>query len=369
MIHNDTCIEIKNSERSRQFINIVKGLAIFLMLWGHSIQYCAEESFDFFENNVFKIIYSFHMPLFMIVSGYLFFYSFQKRDLKELIIHRSKSLLWPIFIGSIFNCIITSGVLLIYANHSIGQFFNGALFNRFGSLWFLWSVLVSAIGVAVICKKVNKIWLQILLLVVWTIVVYAFPNGHNNLYVYPYFVIGFYFARYKNSGKNYKVLELIIKIISIVLFVVMLFFFEKKHYIYTSNMFGNEYSFVDYVGIDLFRWAIGLVGCISVLSIVEWLFNAITVNSKKQLPLSSGLSKIGEKSLQMYVLSVSLLSFWLPIIYGKIITWVGGNVLAHNMILYNLVYTPLIALAYSFGIYFVIKLFEKIKFSKVLFGK
>ena len=65
-------------ENSRNnFIDIIKGVAIFLMLWGHVIQYCvAKTNIDFYENWVFKFIYSFHMPLFMLVSGYLFFYSF-----------------------------------------------------------------------------------------------------------------------------------------------------------------------------------------------------------------------------------------------------------------------------------------------------
>ena len=61
-------------EKNRFYIDFVKGIAIFLMLWGHCIQFCAVGDFDFFENWVFKLIYSFHMPLFMLVSGYLFFY-------------------------------------------------------------------------------------------------------------------------------------------------------------------------------------------------------------------------------------------------------------------------------------------------------
>ena len=60
------------------YIDAAKGLAIFLMLWGHCIQSCVVGSdVDFFENTVFKAIYSFHMPLFMLISGYLFFILFQ----------------------------------------------------------------------------------------------------------------------------------------------------------------------------------------------------------------------------------------------------------------------------------------------------
>ena len=107
------------------FIDIIKGVAIFLMLWGHCIQYCvANSSVDFFENSVFKAIYSFHMPLFMLVSGYLFFYSFSKRDLKSLLIHKTQTLLQPIVFCSIFNFFVTT-VLFSVLNGSFSAAFGG----------------------------------------------------------------------------------------------------------------------------------------------------------------------------------------------------------------------------------------------------
>lgn len=92
------------------YLSIVKGVAIFLMLWGHCIQCCTNERFDFFEDNVFKFIYSFHMPLFMLVSGYLFYFSFSKRNLSELLKHRIQGLLQPIVMVSFVNYYLTTGI-------------------------------------------------------------------------------------------------------------------------------------------------------------------------------------------------------------------------------------------------------------------
>ena len=59
----------------------VKGVAISLVLIGHSIQgACTIENSDCFENIFFKTIYSFHVPLFMLISGYLFYYSHKKQN-------------------------------------------------------------------------------------------------------------------------------------------------------------------------------------------------------------------------------------------------------------------------------------------------
>lgn len=50
------------------WIDFVKAIAIVLVVLGHSIQY-SDVNFD--ENHLFRFIYSFHMPLFMFLSGYL----------------------------------------------------------------------------------------------------------------------------------------------------------------------------------------------------------------------------------------------------------------------------------------------------------
>lgn len=69
-------------EQRTNFIDFIKGIAIFLMLYGHSLQYGSGADFlqsgQYWENNVMKVIYSFHMPLFITISGYLFWFSIQK---------------------------------------------------------------------------------------------------------------------------------------------------------------------------------------------------------------------------------------------------------------------------------------------------
>ena len=60
-------------------IDVAKGIAILLVLLGHTIQFASGEEFEkaslFYNNIVFKTIYSFHMPLFMVISGYLYYNS------------------------------------------------------------------------------------------------------------------------------------------------------------------------------------------------------------------------------------------------------------------------------------------------------
>ena len=49
-----------------QFYDVMRGVAILLVVIGHGIQY----GYSDYDNNIlFRIIYSFHMPLFMFISG------------------------------------------------------------------------------------------------------------------------------------------------------------------------------------------------------------------------------------------------------------------------------------------------------------
>ena len=81
-------------------IDFLKCIAIFLVIFGHCIQYGSGLAYynsgTFFDDFLFKYIYSFHMPLFAAISGYLFYSSVQKYSLKEMIFNRFYRLLIPI---------------------------------------------------------------------------------------------------------------------------------------------------------------------------------------------------------------------------------------------------------------------------------
>lgn len=68
----------KENGRS-EYLDFLKAILIITVLLGHCIQYGGGyEDNSFFDNKLFKFIYSFHMPLFMLISGYLFSESVKK---------------------------------------------------------------------------------------------------------------------------------------------------------------------------------------------------------------------------------------------------------------------------------------------------
>ena len=52
-----------------EYIDQLKGFAIFLVVTGHVLEYCLVSTDSGYESVWHKLIYSFHMPLFAFLSG------------------------------------------------------------------------------------------------------------------------------------------------------------------------------------------------------------------------------------------------------------------------------------------------------------
>lgn len=82
------------------YLDVIKGFAICSVVLGHSVQFANGHAFgvsgEFFYNGLFMFIYSWHMPLFMLVSGYLFYRTIHHYAFRELLQNRWKRLLVPL---------------------------------------------------------------------------------------------------------------------------------------------------------------------------------------------------------------------------------------------------------------------------------
>lgn len=86
-----------NSQRSG-FLDYIRGILIITVVWGHAIQYFSLDAEAFYEDCVYKIIYSFHMPLFMMISGYVFYWSITRNKSVVLLKKRVLSIGTPMLL-------------------------------------------------------------------------------------------------------------------------------------------------------------------------------------------------------------------------------------------------------------------------------
>lgn len=155
------------------------------MITGHIIQYIVSP--DNFDNNfLFRIIYSFHMPLFMCISGYVARYN-KSKTIKKLC-RRVVSLLLPFLTFAIINCII-------YRQSIIRTFI-----YQENALWFFWTL--SAIEILIyladtITNKFNggSVYYLLINLILLCIPDGLFGLGLVKIY-YTWYIVGYILPDY-----------------------------------------------------------------------------------------------------------------------------------------------------------------------------
>lgn len=81
------------------YIDNLRGFLILLVILGHSLQDMGTGN----ENVLFRVIYAFHIPLFMAVSGYV---SYRSHLEWHKLIKMAKQLLVPFFVWAVVSCFL-----------------------------------------------------------------------------------------------------------------------------------------------------------------------------------------------------------------------------------------------------------------------
>ena len=324
-----------SAKQSRNvFIDIIKAFAIILVVIGHCIQYGAGKNFLqeklFFDNNIFKIIYSFHMPLFMLISGYLFAYG-RNKSIKDVFIGRFKSLVIPILCWNIIPITHHIIQLVINSNFSTLAAIKYIIEYNIGSFWFLWAVFGCSCIIILVNKLCNDNLLVYATLFLITFVIPDDFNLHLYKYMYPFFLAGYFYNK-KNLKEKWKNIynKKYVAISLATLFLILLQFSNRNSYIYTSGYTLLERDWTAQLGIDLYRFVIGFVG--SAFAIVS-LYRIYNIAKVREWIANSGvLLTIGQNTMGIYIISTFINTLILMVVtkplaginYGLIIIETAG---------------------------------------------
>lgn len=171
--------------------DLLKLFAIFLVVYGHCMQHLLKV--ETVNNPLFLWISSFHMPLFMSLSG-LFAYKSYRLSVKQYLLKRSREVLLPCVSWSI---IILVFLLILTANN---QSFSLQSFVV-NSLWFLKSVFVCGVlGLIAFKPQRHRIrWILVSLILSQCCLIW------NVFIMYPCFLFGILIFRYISWIINHKV--------------------------------------------------------------------------------------------------------------------------------------------------------------------
>lgn len=181
-----------------EWIDVVKGILILTVIIGHAIQEQFKVRGLYFEDNIWRnIIYSFHMPAFMAMSGYLA-YRPKPTELRMSIISKKfYQLMVPFFIWT---------VPLFFMCNNVDNIFDYVLYPNKG-YWFLWALFFIIVIYNVVdwaclksgAKQEIGIAITIVLLIFGQIIS---PNskllGYEYIaYYFIFYMMGYYANKYQ----------------------------------------------------------------------------------------------------------------------------------------------------------------------------
>lgn len=216
-------------------IDVSKGVAIILVVIGHVIQFGTSGE-GFWDNNLFKIIYSFHMPLFIFLSGYVSAKGIVERSFSNTIKKRFKTLIVPFLSWGVimyFYSLLGKFVLKGQAETNFLKYIISVILNPDTGLWFLWVLFFLTLPASAIAKSKYNIVISVILY----FVILAIPlNDLFSIYMikwlYPFFFSGVYLSIHKQKLIKF------IKPTSITLsiaFPILLLWWDKNDYVYITK--------------------------------------------------------------------------------------------------------------------------------------
>lgn len=265
--------------------DLLKLFAIFLVLWGHCIQHMKISNID---EPIFLLIYSFHMPLFMMISGYfslsslsMRFWPFLKKKFTQLLL--------PCVTWFVLAHMLPKLALLLLHKEWEGISFNLLLRN----FWFLKSVFLCYV-LAFLGYKGK--WFGILLSIIVSQVIPLFSIS----FLYPSFLVGI--LLFKEGLLESERRRRVIMLSSLVLWCALIC---KMKWINFNIPISVLLTSPDLLIERCPRVILGLSGALFFMSLFTELFKR--KNNIKILALSVfGKFTLGIYILQTYILELSL---------------------------------------------------------------
>lgn len=301
-------VHVGRQEKRDTSIDSLRGLAILLVVFGHSLQY---SNTDFDNNILFRIIYSFHMPLFMFISGYVTFFGQDKivPGFKK----RAALLLFPFFSWAIVTFFINSIKENQLSWHQAGIFFtNLAKSPDNNGLWFLWVIfLISGI---VVLLKMCRIKIETGLVVLWLLLnIFLLKRQDINIlgvgllkYYLLYFLLGFLFCKTRNQ---YKKIYTILLYVCCVIFPLSVAYWHRTSppfFISELNL-SNRSTDITWL---VYKYFCGITGTGVAFVVISWLNKLVPSVSEKLM--KTGLITLEIYAIHFYFLPIMLAAFTVP---------------------------------------------------------
>lgn len=323
------------------YIDWLKAFTIFLVLLGHSV---AKFSVS---GALTPILFmgAFHMPLFMMLSGFFLGKSLD-RGLKFILLTRSRQLLLPVLSFSLMVFAVAKLIPILDVTEGLDFF----AYIAGGDMWFL-KYLYAGTLLAYVSDRIFRI--RVLAAVLPASLLISLSRVGIFVY-YPYLWLGYYVHKYEHIITRH--LKWLLPL-SLVTFLILLQFwkfdYEFPYYRILTIKHGVSFSWYDCLVVT-FRFAIGAIGSLAFVCMfkkIRW------DNIEKRFPAFSKFClNAGKHTLGIYCLQIYLLED-----VGRSVTMPACGVVADVVIVFG------VAIAEFVVCNLIVGLMEKCRLTRLLF--
>ena len=323
------------------YLDFLKFFAIASVFLGHATEQTTGN--DFWDNPIWAFIYTYHMPLFMLLCGY-FFGSSLRLTFAELV----KKKFLQLGIPSIAAWILMYLFVTLTGFNPYPEIVDISWLGFMNAVWFLKCVFFCYLIGWIFIKALRHIWLAA---ITSTVLVHFFPifSIDSVNFLLPMFWAGYLCNLYHEWMDRHRIVLLGI---SLTMFAFLLHFWSGRLTVYMVpiDFFDwNTYTFFDLknLSIAIYRLAIGLSGSLVFFLVSPWVYNAV-----KDWRITPTLDRLGQCTLGLYWTQTFLLEC----------TWhsIGLYVNTAN----SFWVAPIIAIFEMFLCYQAVLLFKRNKYTK-----
>ena len=235
------------------YIDFLKGFAIATVLLGHSVEQLSGDAF--WDHPIWAFLYSFHMPLFMFLSG-LFFKSALRKDFRTVLGGK----LVQLGIPSVSAFLVGLAIMKIAGVTAIADLCEASFAGFMNSIWFLKCLLFCIVIMWPVVKVLRH---DVLAAVVASTVVLIVPGGEtvNLNFMLPCFCLGFVCGNREEVVARHR---RVLSILAAAVFLALLSFWSGRLTVYmvpTHVLSLSPFSLdLSNLGLSVYRLAIGFAG-------------------------------------------------------------------------------------------------------------
>lgn len=263
-----------------EWVDMLKGLAIILVMLGH----CTNHEYGNLSGGIHMWIYTFHMPLFFFLSGFVF--STHEENYKKFVVRKLKSIIIPMVCFNIIQIVfeVFYYMLLLHSEGYTVETQFKKLFETIGGgyLWFLPCLFIAENIFYIIIKLLNKynksviIAISGLLYVIGVLYVNIVGIGipwkvETALLIMPFFTLGYVAKSWEQKTTRYSIYITGISLVLNIIFGLINYVISDNTYVdLRIDEIGNPFLFLisAFCGILAFYFAFRCLEEIKALSYI-----------------------------------------------------------------------------------------------------